>query len=52
VAWWIWVLGGLEAEPLRVAEAYLAPFGRRANTGNSLIVPSYLADVGRSSPPP
>jgi regulator of protease activity HflC (stomatin/prohibitin superfamily) len=38
--------GGFEAVQLRVAEQYLAQFGQLAKTGNSLIIPSNLADVG------
>ena len=38
--------GGFEAVQLRVAEQYLAQFGNLAKTGNSLIIPSNLADVG------
>jgi len=38
--------GGFEAVQLRVAEQYLTQFGLLAKTGNSLIIPSNLADVG------
>jgi regulator of protease activity HflC (stomatin/prohibitin superfamily) len=38
--------GGFEAVQLRVAEQYLVQFGQLAKTGNSLIIPSNLADVG------
>jgi regulator of protease activity HflC (stomatin/prohibitin superfamily) len=38
--------GGFEAVQLRVAEEYLAQFGQLAKAGNSLIIPSNLADVG------
>ena len=38
--------GGFEAVQLRVAEQYLAQFGNLAKTGNSLVIPSNLADVG------
>ncbi len=38
--------GGFEAVQLRVAEQYLAQFGQLAKAGNSLIIPSNLADVG------
>jgi regulator of protease activity HflC (stomatin/prohibitin superfamily) len=38
--------GGFEAVQLRVAEQYLTQFGQLAKTGNSLIIPSNLADVG------
>jgi hypothetical protein len=31
---------------LRVAEQYLTQFGQLAKAGNSLIIPSNLADVG------
>ena len=38
--------GGFEAVQLRVAEQYLTQFGTLAKAGNSLIIPSNLADVG------
>jgi regulator of protease activity HflC (stomatin/prohibitin superfamily) len=38
--------GGIEAVQLRVAEQYLTQFGQLAKAGNSLIIPSNLADVG------
>ena len=38
--------GGFEAVQLRVAEQYLTQFGHLAKAGNSLIIPSNLADVG------
>jgi regulator of protease activity HflC (stomatin/prohibitin superfamily) len=38
--------GGFEAVQLRVAEQYLTQFGQLAKAGNSLIIPSNLADVG------
>jgi len=38
--------GGFEAVQLRVAEHYLNQFGMLAKTGNSLIIPTNLADVG------
>ena len=38
--------GGAEAVQLRVAEQYLTQFGSLAKTGNTLIVPANLADVG------
>jgi hypothetical protein len=38
--------GGFEAVQLRVAEQYLTQFGMLAKAGNSLIIPSNLADVG------
>jgi regulator of protease activity HflC (stomatin/prohibitin superfamily) len=38
--------GGFEAVQLRVAEQYITQFGQLAKTGNSLIIPSNLADVG------
>jgi regulator of protease activity HflC (stomatin/prohibitin superfamily) len=38
--------GGLEAVQLRVAEQYIQQFGNLAKTGNTLIVPSSLSDVG------
>lgn len=37
--------GGFEAVQLRVAEEYLAQFGRLAKAGNTLIVPANLTDV-------
>jgi regulator of protease activity HflC (stomatin/prohibitin superfamily) len=37
--------GGLNAVNLKVAELYIAAFGNLAKTGNTLIVPSNLADV-------
>ena len=38
--------GGLQAVQLRVAEQYIQQFGNLAKAGNSLVVPSNLADVG------
>jgi regulator of protease activity HflC (stomatin/prohibitin superfamily) len=38
--------GGFEAVQLRVAEEYIAQFGQLAKAGNSLVIPSNLADVG------
>ena len=38
--------GGLQAVQLRVAEQYIQQFGNLAKTGNTLVVPSNLADVG------
>lgn len=37
--------GGYEAVQLRVAEKYIEQFGNLAKTGNTMIVPSNLADV-------
>ncbi|MGH7856002.1 MAG: band-7 C-terminal domain-containing protein, partial [Candidatus Binatia bacterium] len=37
--------GGYEAVQLRVAEQYISEFGNIAKQGNTLIVPSNLADV-------
>ena len=37
--------GGLNAVNLKVAELYIAAFANLAKTGNTLIVPSNLADV-------
>src|SRR5512142_255842 len=37
--------GGPEAMQLRIAEQYIAAFGNIAKTGNTMIVPSNLADV-------
>lgn len=45
VAQAIQVAGGFEAVQLRVAEQYLEQFGRIAKAGNTLVVPSNLADV-------
>jgi regulator of protease activity HflC (stomatin/prohibitin superfamily) len=38
--------GGYEAVQLRVAEQYIGQFGNLAKAGNTLIIPSNLADVG------
>lgn len=38
--------GGMQAAQLRVAEAYVEQFGRLAKTGNTLIIPANLSDVG------
>jgi regulator of protease activity HflC (stomatin/prohibitin superfamily) len=38
--------GGFEATQLKVAEQYIAQFGHLAKQGNTLIIPSNLADVG------
>jgi len=38
--------GGMNAVNLRIAEQYLGEFGKLAKTGNSLIIPSNLSDVG------
>jgi regulator of protease activity HflC (stomatin/prohibitin superfamily) len=38
--------GGFEAVQLRVAEQYITQFGHLAKTGNSLVIPSNLSDVG------
>jgi regulator of protease activity HflC (stomatin/prohibitin superfamily) len=38
--------GGYEAVQLRVAEQYITSFGQIAKTGNTLVVPSNLSDVG------
>jgi regulator of protease activity HflC (stomatin/prohibitin superfamily) len=37
--------GGLQAVNLRIAEQYIAEFGRLAKTNNTLIVPTNVADV-------
>lgn len=37
--------GGVEAANLRVAEHYLAEFGKLAKTNNTMIIPSNLADL-------
>src|SRR5262249_6113243 len=38
--------GGFEAVQLRVAEHYITEFGKLAKSGNTLVVPSNLSDVG------
>ncbi|MDO5679220.1 MAG: SPFH domain-containing protein [Pelistega sp.] len=38
--------GGLEAVNLQVAENYVAAFGKLAQEGNTLILPSNMADMG------
>jgi regulator of protease activity HflC (stomatin/prohibitin superfamily) len=38
--------GGIEAVQLRVAEQYITNFGELAKTGNTLILPANLSDVG------
>lgn len=38
--------GGFEAVQLRVAEQYITSFGEIAKTGNTLVVPASLSDVG------
>jgi regulator of protease activity HflC (stomatin/prohibitin superfamily) len=38
--------GGFEAVQLKVAEQYIAQFGNIAKQGNTLVIPSNLADVG------
>jgi hypothetical protein len=38
--------GGYEAVQLRVAEQYIGEFGKLARTGNSMIIPANLSDVG------
>ena len=38
--------GGFEAVQLRVAEQYITQFGHIAKAGNTLVIPSNLADVG------
>jgi regulator of protease activity HflC (stomatin/prohibitin superfamily) len=38
--------GGFEAVQLRVAEQYINEFGKLAKSGNTLVVPSNLGDVG------
>jgi regulator of protease activity HflC (stomatin/prohibitin superfamily) len=37
--------GGMEAVQLRLAEKYIEQFGNLAKTGNTMIVPSNVADV-------
>jgi len=38
--------GGLEAVQLRVAEQYVAEFGKIAKVGNTLVLPANLSDLG------
>ncbi|MBQ9683511.1 MAG: paraslipin [Neisseriaceae bacterium] len=38
--------GGMEAVNLKVAEQYVEAFGKLAKTGNTLIMPANIADVG------
>ncbi|MCH9630421.1 MAG: Protein QmcA [Chlamydiia bacterium] len=38
--------GGEKAITLRVAEQYLSEFGKLAKTGNTMIIPSNLSDIG------
>jgi regulator of protease activity HflC (stomatin/prohibitin superfamily) len=38
--------GGYEAVQLRVAEQYIGQFGELAKTGNTIVVPANVADVG------
>jgi regulator of protease activity HflC (stomatin/prohibitin superfamily) len=38
--------GGMEAVQLQVAEQYIEQFGKLAKAGNTLILPSNLADIG------
>ena len=38
--------GGTEAMQLRIAEQYVSEFGNLAKTGNTLVVPANLADLG------
>jgi regulator of protease activity HflC (stomatin/prohibitin superfamily) len=38
--------GGFEAVQLRVAEQYVAEFGKLAKAGNTLVLPANLADAG------
>jgi len=38
--------GGFEAVQLRVAEQYIAEFGQLAKTGNTIVLPANVADVG------
>jgi regulator of protease activity HflC (stomatin/prohibitin superfamily) len=38
--------GGMEAVQLRIAEKYIEQFGNLAKVGNTMIVPSNVADVG------
>ncbi len=45
VAETIQIAGGMEAVQLRVAEKYIEQFGNLAKVGNTMIVPSNVADV-------
>jgi regulator of protease activity HflC (stomatin/prohibitin superfamily) len=38
--------GGFEAVQLRVAESYIEQFGQLAKTGNTMVLPANLSDVG------
>ncbi|MCU0248126.1 MAG: hypothetical protein MUC42_16280, partial [Bryobacter sp.] len=38
--------GGMEAVQLRVAEQYITQFGHLAKTGNTLVIPANISDVG------
>ena len=38
--------GGMEAVQLRVAEQYVSEFGKLAKSGNTLVLPANLSDVG------
>jgi regulator of protease activity HflC (stomatin/prohibitin superfamily) len=38
--------GGFEAVQLRVAEQYITEFGQLAKTGNTIVLPANVADVG------
>lgn len=38
--------GGKDAVSLRIAESYLAEFGKLAKTNNTMIIPSNLSDIG------
>jgi regulator of protease activity HflC (stomatin/prohibitin superfamily) len=38
--------GGVRAMQLRIAEAYIAEFGRLAKEGNTFVVPANLSDLG------
>ena len=46
VAETIQMAGGMEAVQLRVAEKYIEQFGNLAKVGNTMIVPSNIADIG------
>jgi hypothetical protein len=37
--------GGTDAVNLRIAEQYIAEFGKLAKEGNTMIIPSNLSDV-------
>ncbi len=38
--------GGIDAMQLRIAEQYIAEFGKLAKEGNTFVVPASLGDIG------